>query len=183
MHDQIVGDKALLSMLARGVQTFVVTRAGRWRLCRRHRCRKRPHHLFRFHFTLRNLLQHGGLKIAQIATQDIGDHAALRLVKMDFKGKEIQELLGQREISMEEATTVLGKAIGKPDLKYVQFPYPDALQAMMGMGFSKSVAESFVEMNKGFNEGIFGKPQRTAANTTATSIEEFATHFAVAYNS
>jgi uncharacterized protein YbjT (DUF2867 family) len=124
----------------------------------------------------------GDLKIPQIATQDIAAHAAMRLLKKDFKGKEVQELMGKRDLSMEESTSILGKAIGKPDLRYVQFPYEDALKAMVGMGISQSVAESFVEMNKGFNEGTLGKPTRSAANTTSTGMEEFAPVFAAAYN-
>ncbi len=123
----------------------------------------------------------GDLKIPQIATQDIATHAALRLLKKDFKGKETQELLGQRDLSMDEATAILGKAIGKPDLKYVQFPYEDALKGMVGAGLSPSVAASMVEMVKGFNEGIMGKSTRTPANTTGTSFEAFAPVFASVY--
>ncbi len=122
------------------------------------------------------------LKFPQIATADIAAHAALRMVKKDFTGNSVQELLGPRDISMKEATTALGKAIGKPELPYVQFPYEDALKAMMGMGLSQSIAASFVEMNKGFNEGTLGKATRTAANTTPTTIETFAQQFARAYS-
>lgn len=121
------------------------------------------------------------LKFPQIATADIAEAGARRMLKKDWSGKSVMDLLGAADISMQEATTVLGKAIGKPDLKYVQFPYPDALQGMIGAGISKSVAESFIEMNKGFNEGTITIPKRTPANTTATSIEAFAPVFAGAY--
>lgn len=124
----------------------------------------------------------GDVKIPQIATKDIATHAAIRLLKKDFTGKGVQELLGQRELTMEESTAAIGKAIGKPDLKYVQFPYEDGLKGMMGAGLSRSVAEAMIEMIKGFNEGTLGKPVRTAANTTATSIEAFAPVFASVYN-
>jgi uncharacterized protein YbjT (DUF2867 family) len=121
------------------------------------------------------------LKFPQIATKDISAHAALRLVKKDFAGHVVQELLGSRDLSMKEATAAIGKAIGKPELPYVQFPYEDALKAMVGMGLSQSIAESFVEMNKGFNEGALGKANRNPATTTPTTIEEFAQEFARAY--
>ena len=123
----------------------------------------------------------GDLKIPQIATKDIAAHAAERMVKKDFTGKVVQDLLGARDVSMREATTAIGKAIGKPELPYVQFPYEDALKAMVGAGLSQSMAESFVEMTKGFNEGTLGKPERNASNTTPTTIEEFAKEFARAY--
>lgn len=123
----------------------------------------------------------GNLPMAQIATRDISEYLFQRLRKMDWKGLEIADLLGQRDLTMDEATAAIGKAIGKPDLKYVQFPYEDALKGMVGAGLSPSMAETFVEMSKGFNEGIIPVPKRTPANTTATPIEQFAQDFARAY--
>ena len=123
----------------------------------------------------------GDLAFPQIATRDISEYAFQRMLKKDWKGREIAPLLGPKDLTMDEATAALGKAIGKPDLKYVQFPYEDALKGMMGAGISRSVAESFVEMNKGFNEKVIPLPARTAANTTPTTIEQFAQGFAQAY--
>ncbi|MEO7424035.1 MAG: NmrA family NAD(P)-binding protein [Fibrobacteria bacterium] len=123
----------------------------------------------------------GDLRIPQIATKDIATYAAGRLARLDFSGKEVQELLGERNISMQEATKAIGAAIGKPDLPYVQFPYEDALKGMMGAGLSRSMSESYVEMSRGFNEGLLGKSPRNAGNTTPTSIEAFAPEFARGY--
>ncbi len=115
------------------------------------------------------------VKIPIIATRDIADVAAARLLALDFKGIEVQELLGPKDYTMAEATAVLGKAIGKGDLKYVQFPYEDALKAMVGMGISPDVAGLFNEMNKGFNEGIVTATQQRGAKTnTPTTLEQFA---------
>jgi uncharacterized protein YbjT (DUF2867 family) len=123
----------------------------------------------------------GDLKMQMIATQDIARHAAGRLAKKDFSGKTAQDLLGPRDVTMNEVAAVLGKAIGKPDLRYVQFPYPDFVQGLIGAGFSKSVAESFAEMSKAMNENQFGEAKRDAASNTPTSIEEFAPIFASVY--
>jgi uncharacterized protein YbjT (DUF2867 family) len=123
----------------------------------------------------------GDVAIPQIATQDIAEHASRRMLKKDWSGKAVQDLLGPRDLSMNEATAAIGKAIGKPDLKYVQFPYEEALKGMMGAGISRSVAESFVEMNRGFNEGTITRPKRSAANTTPTSIEQLAPVFTRAF--
>ena len=57
-----------------------------------------------------------------IATRDIGAYAATRLAARDFSGSSIQELHGQRDISMKEAASVVGDSIGKPNLEYVQMP-------------------------------------------------------------
>lgn len=122
------------------------------------------------------------LAIPMIATQDIAAVAARRLLALDFSGKTTQELLGPREISMTEATRIIGKAIRKPDLPYVQFPYEDAEQAMIRTGMSPDTARAFVEMYRAFNDGLLRPTEpRSAANTTPTSFEAFATTFAVAY--
>jgi uncharacterized protein YbjT (DUF2867 family) len=67
------------------------------------------------------LLPH--LKLPMIATRDVGDYAAQHLLDLDFSGKQTRELLGERDLSMTEATGVIERGIGKPDLRYVQFPY------------------------------------------------------------
>ncbi len=122
------------------------------------------------------------LSIPMIATQDIAKFAAERLAKRDFKGHSAVEIHGQRDLTMTEATQALGKAIGKPGLPYVQFPYEDAQKAMVGMGLSQNVAEMLIEMNQAFNNGIVKPTQpRSAASTTPTSIEEFAKTFAEIY--
>lgn len=123
-----------------------------------------------------------GVKIHFIAAADIARVAAERLKQRDFAGKKVQELIGPRDVSMQEVATVLGKAIGKPDLAYVQFPYEEAVKAMVGMGFSPSIAENFVELSRGFNDReVFRAKSRDAKNTTPTSIEEFSKIFASAY--
>lgn len=122
------------------------------------------------------------LKFPQIATRDIAEHGAMRMRKLDFSGQAVQDLLGPRDISMRETTAVLGKAIGLPELPYVEFSSEDAVKGMMGAGISKSVAESYAELNQSMNDGLLGaKETRTASNSTPTTIEEFAAEFARAY--
>src|SRR6266852_3016482 len=70
------------------------------------------------------------LKLPMIATRDIGDYAARRILNLDFSGKQTRELLGERDVSMTEATAVIARGIGKPDLRYVQFPYEQVQQAL-----------------------------------------------------
>src|SRR5580700_2175867 len=72
------------------------------------------------------LLPH--LKLPMIATRDVGDYTARRLLDLDFSGKQARELLGERDLSMTEATAVIARGIGKPDLRYEQFPYDQMQQ-------------------------------------------------------
>jgi len=124
----------------------------------------------------------GDLPIPMIATRDIAEVAAQLLLSLDFSGPSSKELLGQRDISMNEATRIIGKAIGKEGLAYVQFPYQQAEQAMMAMGLSQDVARSLNEMDQALNEErVRPLEDRTSANTTPTSFEQFAESFAAVY--
>ncbi len=113
--------------------------------------------------------------LPMIATQDIATKAVELLTQEPFRASKIQELLGPRDYTMAEATRILGSAIGKPDLKYVQFPYEEAKKAMLGAGLSKSMTEAVVEMARGINEGSFKQSEkRSEQNTTETTLERFA---------
>ena len=46
--------------------------------------------------------------------RDIGSAAAKALLALDFSDKQTRELLGQRDLSYVEATTIIGETIGKP---------------------------------------------------------------------
>jgi len=42
-----------------------------------------------------------------IATKDVGAVAAEALLKLDFKGKQTQELQGQRDLNYKEVATII----------------------------------------------------------------------------
>jgi len=124
----------------------------------------------------------GNVKFAMIAAKDIGACASERLMKRDFSGKSVRDLLGQRDISLDEAAAVIGKKLGKPDLKYIAFPYDDAEKGMVAMGLTPDLSRLYIEMSKALNDGLFAvNIPRTRENTTLTSIEEFADVFAKIY--
>lgn len=122
------------------------------------------------------------LKMPLIATQDIAAFVSKALLTRDWKGLEVRELLGPREYTMAEITSILGAKIGKPDLKYVQFPYGDFAKALTGFGFSQSVADMYAEMSKALNEGVMKPVEgRSTRNTTPTTFESFSDGLAKAY--
>jgi uncharacterized protein YbjT (DUF2867 family) len=126
----------------------------------------------------------GDVKFAMIATKDIALVAADHLIKRDFSGKAVHELLGERDVSMNEVTKIFGEKIGKPDLGYVQFSVEDAKKGMMHFGMSADVSDQMIELGQAINDGLIAVNQlRTAENTTGTSIEEFADFFAQVYES
>jgi uncharacterized protein YbjT (DUF2867 family) len=125
----------------------------------------------------------GEVPAPMIATKDIGNYAAERLHARDFSGSGVQELHGQRDVSMKEVAAIVGEAIGKPKLSYMQVPFMMLEPAMVQTGMSKDIAALLIEMWKSINSGVM-KPResRSARNTTPTSIETFVTEvFAPAY--
>src|ERR1700738_2279237 len=124
-----------------------------------------------------------GLKRPMIATRDVGDYAAQRLVDLDFSGKQTCELLGERDLSMTEATAVIARGIGKPDLRYEQFPYDQVQQVLIQMGVPPKGAALYIEMYKAINAGVLiPQEPRSPVNTTPTSFETFVQDvFAPAY--
>jgi uncharacterized protein YbjT (DUF2867 family) len=116
----------------------------------------------------------GDLKLPMIAARDIGSAAAELLAALDFSGKQTRELLGQRDLSMDEATAIIGKAIEKSDLKYVQLPGEQMQPIFIQMGMSPNVASLILEMAEALNSGhMRALEQRKAQNTTPTSFEIF----------
>jgi uncharacterized protein YbjT (DUF2867 family) len=114
------------------------------------------------------------LQIPMIATRDIGAHAANRLLKLDFNGKQTQELLGERDLSMNEVAAVMARTLNKSALRYVQFPYDQVEQVFVQMGTPAKTAAIFTEMFQAFNNGnCTGLEPRSAGNTTPTAIETF----------
>ena len=123
------------------------------------------------------------LKIPMAATRDVGDYAAQRLRHLDFSGKQTRELLGERDLSMTEATAVIARGIGKPDLRYQQFPYDQVQQALTQLGVPLKGAAMYIEMYKSINAGVLVPlERRSPENTTPTSFERFVQDvFAAAY--
>jgi uncharacterized protein YbjT (DUF2867 family) len=124
------------------------------------------------------------LKLPMIATRDIGDYAARRLLDLDFAGKQTRELLGERDLSMTEATAVIARGIGKPDLRYEQFPYDQVQQGLTQMGIPPKTAALYIELYKAINTGVYvGQEPRSPENSTPTSFEAFVRDvFAPAYH-
>ncbi len=115
------------------------------------------------------------LPMQMIATRDIAEVAARRLAALDFQGQGALELMGPRDVTMAEVARAVGRAVGKPDLPYVQFPYDEARKGMVGAGLRPDMADLYVEMSRGFNDGTIRPTQpRSPATTTPTTVERFA---------
>jgi uncharacterized protein YbjT (DUF2867 family) len=113
-----------------------------------------------------------------VATVDIGRKAAGFLDSLNFQGQSVFEFIGPREVTMEEATAIIGKVIGKPDLKYIQFSPEEGEKALISSGMKPKTAKLLVEMIVSFNKGAIPLTQViTPEHRGTTTFEEFARIF------
>jgi uncharacterized protein YbjT (DUF2867 family) len=111
----------------------------------------------------------------QIAARDIGNYAAERLDAVNFSGSSTQELLGPRDYSMKEAAAIVGKAIGKPGLEYMQVALTMVEASLVEMGMPKTSAALLIElMDAGIRGRLNAEQPRSTKNTTPTTLEWFA---------
>ena len=126
----------------------------------------------------------GDLPVAMIAARDIAQVASEHMLGRDFSGKSVRELLGPRDVSMADATRIIGEKIGKPDLKYIHFSRQDYISGLVESGLTENMAQLLAEMSAGINDGLFGVGRkRTPETVTPTTFEAFADGFARIYRS
>jgi uncharacterized protein YbjT (DUF2867 family) len=116
----------------------------------------------------------GDRPLPMIATRDVAAEAAERLARRDFSGREARVLLGPEDVTMREATAAIGRRLGKPDVRYMEFPPDDLERALMDASFSKEAASKLVEQQSAVNEGRFDAGvERTSENTGSTTLDDF----------
>jgi uncharacterized protein YbjT (DUF2867 family) len=100
--------------------------------------------------------------------------AADNLLHPVIRGKQTRELLGQSDLTYTDVATIIGKAIGRPDLNYVQAPDDQFRSALVQMGMSEQFARLLLEMTAALNSGkMRALEPRARQNSTPTSFETF----------
>ena len=122
--------------------------------------------------------------IAMIATQDIAAAVARELQAPAQAGRQrVLHLRADRLYSQQDAASILGAAVGKPDLRHVQADPAQAKAGMVAHGFSQNVADLFEEMAAAISDGrIIAGFDAATTETTPTRLEDFAPVFAAAYS-
>lgn len=114
---------------------------------------------------------------------DIAEAAAEAFATLSFKGKNVKYIVSDTKNGREIAQ-ILGSAIGKPDLPWVQFPDEQLLQGLMQNGFSKDAAQHYiVDMGIAIREGLLDNHYKQHAQDIfgKRSFAEFAEVFANVY--
>ncbi|HST59453.1 MAG TPA: NAD(P)H-binding protein [Longimicrobium sp.] len=123
------------------------------------------------------------LRFPIVHTSDIAAVAARRLLDGGWTGSRAEYVLGAEDVDNRQVARVLGTAIGRPELDYVEIPYADFQQVLAGAGASPSVAALYTEFMRSMNEGrILEQARRSPENTTPTRLEVFAPEFAGAFS-
>lgn len=112
--------------------------------------------------------------IPMVATRDVAQVAAGHLANLDFSGKSVHAVMGPRDYTYAELTSIVGNAIGKPDLPYVQLPVEQVREVFLGNGFSPDFVSNLIEMGTAISTGYMNYQKRDESTTTATTAEEFA---------
>ncbi|UAY57072.1 NmrA family NAD(P)-binding protein [Arachidicoccus terrestris] len=117
--------------------------------------------------------------------RDIAKEAFTSLKNLSFAGKRVQYIVSD-EKSGNEIARVLGKAIGRPDLNWVEFSDEQLLQALLHNGFSEQMATVYmIEIGEALREGSFMEDynKNKSLSTGGTTLLEFSKEFAIHYHS
>ncbi|MCF2443431.1 NAD(P)H-binding protein [Dyadobacter sp. CY345] len=115
----------------------------------------------------------GNHSIPMVATKDVAIIAAGHLASLDFEGKSVRAVMGPKDYTYNEFTTIIGKAIGNPELTYVQLPVEQVKQAFLGNGFSEDFTSNLIEMGTAIKTGFMNYQKRDDSTTTPTTAEDF----------
>ncbi|HTJ51383.1 MAG TPA: NAD(P)H-binding protein [Cyclobacteriaceae bacterium] len=125
-----------------------------------------------------------GTKLLVTHPNDIAIIAAEELLSRSFKGHSVRYIVSD-ERAVQDVASVLGKAIGKPELPWIDFSDQDSFGGMLGAGLSEEIAKNYVEMGKAIREGAMFEDfykQKTDVALSKIKLEDFAKEFAHAYN-
>jgi uncharacterized protein YbjT (DUF2867 family) len=119
-------------------------------------------------------------QIPMVATRDIAAVAARELVTPRHRG--VLLLHAASHITLREAAAVLGAAIGKPGLPYVQSPAADVKAVLRTHGFSANAADRLEELARWLSTSSRASATAGPAEVQPTDMEAFAREsFAPAY--
>jgi uncharacterized protein YbjT (DUF2867 family) len=124
-----------------------------------------------------------GARLVLADPNDIADAAFEELSNLSFKDKSIRYVASD-EKTTDEVASILGNAIGKPDLKWVNFSDADTLGGMLQNGVPEDIAKNYAEMGAAMRSGEMAKEYNDSQLSAfgKSKFESFAPVFAGAYS-
>lgn len=119
--------------------------------------------------------------VACVSPFDIASATAEELVRKP-EGISVRYVASD-ELSCSEIVTILGKAIGKPDLQWVKISDEKMLEILLSTGMQPELAKGFVEMNAAIHNGLlFEDYYKNKPVLGKVKVADFAKEFAAVYN-
>ncbi|PJJ79400.1 NAD(P)H-binding protein [Mucilaginibacter auburnensis] len=114
--------------------------------------------------------------------EDIAAVAAENIEK-GFTGTQVVYIASDKR-KLSEVAAEIGKAIGKPELPWVEFTDEQAYDGMRGAGLPEDISRNYVEMGAALRTGIIWDDYEANGSPIIgkTKLEDFAKKFAPAYN-
>ena len=114
--------------------------------------------------------------------EDIADVAAEEMQNLSFKGKSIRNIASDEKTTREVAA-ILGKAIGKPEIPWVNFKDEDTLGGMLQAGIPEEIAKNYTEMGVAMRSGEMDADYRKnkPAEFGKSNLEVWSRVFAAVY--
>lgn len=123
----------------------------------------------------------GDRKEPWVSPIDIASAIAEEMEK-PFEKRSVRYLASE-EISPNEIASVIGTAIGKPDLKWEVISDEEMLRQMLAAGMNRWIAKGFVDMQAAQRSGsLYEDYYRNRPVLGKTKLKDFAGEFALAYN-
>jgi nucleoside-diphosphate-sugar epimerase len=125
----------------------------------------------------------GSVTLPLTHPKDIAEVAFNALNTLSFSGKQIQYIVSDEKNGFEVAET-LSKAVGKPDVNWVEFSDKQLLGALVQSGFSEQMARVYmVEIGVALRDGSFMEDynKNKALLASRTTLRDFSKEFASAY--
>lgn len=122
-------------------------------------------------------------KLVMVHPRDVAAVAG-RELEGSFTGKS-HLYVASEEGKIGDFVKVLGAAIGKPVLPWVQFSDEETLKGMIAAGMSQAIANMYVEMGRVIGSGVlFEDFEKHRPNEWGpTKLSDFSSEFAAVYNS
>ena len=121
-------------------------------------------------------------KIPWVSPFDIADAVAEEILT-PFTGRKVRYVASE-ELTGPETASILGAALGKPDLKWILATDEQTLNGLLQAGMNKQIAAGLVEMYAGLQSGLLSKDyfSNRPAVMGKIKLRDFAKEFAAALN-
>jgi uncharacterized protein YbjT (DUF2867 family) len=123
-----------------------------------------------------------GINFPLVHPEDIAA-AAGKLLQSSFSGKEVHYIVSDIR-TPKEIVRVLGAAVGKPELPWVEFTDEHSIQGMKQAGVPDELANLLTEMNAGYRSGRLFRDFEAQGSPVEGNVklEDFAKEFAGVFN-